>query len=434
MKLLNHTSKYLAILLLPLIAVWAVIFYYAMLDEIYDGLDDGLDDQKTMLLETLATNPEILDQNNLVLWNHVITPISGQQYKNLKERHIDTLIYIANEKEFEPARIFESKITHEGQFYKVKFITSTIEEDDLIENLITYLIALYALLMIMIVILNNLVLKKIWQPFYNLISQLRYFRIENDEHIQTTSTSIEEFKLLNTSVTKLIQQSRARYLEQQYFIENASHELQTPLAISINKLELFIENTALDAEDARTMVSILDHLSRLTRLNKSLLLLSKIENQQFTEEQVIDFNLLLKHIIADFEDLAAHKNITFELQASGQLNFMMNKDLATILLTNLIKNAIVHGLQNNVITINLSHHNIKIQNYASPIALDRQVLFSRFKKISQDKKSTGLGLAIAKAISNKYAIELTYTFDVQHQFTVHFPEQSQSKKRSYSVE
>ena len=421
MKLLNHTSKYLALLLLPLITIWAVIFYYAMLDEIYDSLDDGLENQKVLLLRRLPSNPEVLDHNDLERWNHVITPISKHQYDNFKERYADTLMFMHNEKDFEPVRILESKIAYNDNYYKVKFITSMIEEDDLIEDLITYLVVLYALLMMTIFIFNNLMLKKIWQPFHSLIVQLRNFRIEKDQHIETMDTSIEEFQLLNTSVTTLIDQSRARYLEQQHFIENASHELQTPLAISLNKLELFLENTTLTEDDVKTMTSIMDNLGRLTRLNKSLLLLSKIQNRQYADEERIDFNLLLKNMIEDFEDLAAHKNVKLTLNASGPLIFQMNKDLAIILLTNLIKNAIIHGQQNATVSIDLIDQMIIVRNFGIGESLDSKILFSRFKKISTDQKSTGLGLAIAKAVSEKYGINLTYSFKEQHIFQVSFP-------------
>ncbi len=421
MKLLNHTSKYLAIILLPLITIWAVVFYYAMLDEIYDSLDDGLENQKILLLERLPHNPQILNHNDLELWNHEITPITKLQFDSFEERYADTLMFMLNEQDFEPVRILESKMMYNDNYYKVKFITSMVEEDDLIADLITYLIVLYALLMITIVILNNLMLKKIWKPFYSLIEQFRNFRIEKDEHIQTMDTSIEEFQLLNTSVKTLMAQSRARYLEQQHFIENAAHELQTPLAISINKLELFFENTKLSEDEVKTMTSIMDNLGRLTRLNKSLLLLSKIENRQFTDEEDIDFKPLLENVITDFDDLAAHKNLKLHLNATGSLKFRMNKDLAVILLTNLIKNAIIHGQQNNTVTIELKNKLIVISNFGLAGGLDPTSLFSRFKKISTDKKSTGIGLAIAKAISDKYEIDLIYSYTTKHNFSLLFP-------------
>ncbi len=420
MKLLNHTSKYLAILLVPLLTIWAFIFYYAMLDEIYDSLDDGLENQKVLLLQRLPTNPAILQHNDLDLWNHDITPISKNHYERFEDRYSDTLMYMLNEKDFEPVRVYETRLAYNDQYYKVKFITSMVEEDDLIQDLVLYLIVLYASLMITIVVLNNWMLKKIWKPFHSLMGQLRDFRIEKNHQIKTMDTTIEEFKLLNSSVTTLIDQSRARYLEQQHFIENASHELQTPLAISINKLELFLENTNLPEADVKTMVSILDNLGRLTRLNKSLLLLSKIENRQFIDEEGIDFNRLTAEIIGDFEDLAAHKNIDLQLESVGNLNFQMNKDLAIILLTNLIKNAIVHGQKNTTVTIQIHQKTISIRNFGVLEALDRSVIFLRFKKLSNDNKSTGLGLAIVKAISEKYGIRLDYSFTEQHVFSLHF--------------
>lgn len=420
MKLLNHTSKYLAILLVPLISIWAFIFYYAMLDEIYDSLDDGLENQKVLLLERLPTNPEILEHNDLDLWSHAITPISKKQYEQFEDRNSDTLMYMLNERDFEPVRVYETKLAYNDNYYKVKFITSMVEEDDLIQDLVVYLIVLYASLMIAIVILNNLMLKKIWKPFHSLMRQLRDFRIEKNHHIKTINTNIEEFKLLNTSITTLIDQSRARYLEQQHFIENASHELQTPLAISINKLELFLENTKLPADDIKTMASVLDNLGRLTRMNKSLLLLSKIENRQFVDEETIDFNSLTANIIGDFEDLASHKHIVLHLEEHSNLNFQMNKDLAVVLMTNLVKNAIIHGQRNNTVTIKIHEKSISISNFGVAEALNANLIFSRFKKISNDKKSTGLGLAIAKAISEKYGIGLEYRYSEEHIFKLTF--------------
>jgi len=391
-----------------------------MLNQIYDSLDDGLENQKILLFQKLHSNPEILEHDDLDLWNHSITPISKRQYDIFEERNTDTLMFMINEQDFEPVRAYETKLAFNNQFYKVKFITSMVEEDDLIRDLVLYLIVLYGSLMIAIIILNNLMLKKIWHPFRSLMRQLRDFRIEKNHHIQTKDTSIEEFKLLNSVVTTLINQSRARYLEQQHFIENAAHELQTPLAISINKLELFIENTNLPEDHVKTMASVLDNLGRLTRLNKSLLLLSKIENRQFVDEEVIDFNLLITDIIDDFEDLASHKNIVINLIADSNLTFRMNKDLAAILLTNLIKNAIVHGQENNTVTIKIHHKTIAIRNFGRSEALVSSMVFSRFKKFSNDKKSTGLGLSIAKAISEKYNIDLKYDFKDQHIFRLKF--------------
>lgn len=421
MKLLNYTSKYLLILLLPLITIWAVIFYYALLDEIYDSLDDGLENQKMVILQ----NPESIEgafaNQDFKKGNHVITKIDQHEYSNFKESYRDTLMFMQNENDYEPVRVYESIFKDSVGYYKIKIITSMVEEDDLIENLAVYLVILYFLMLVSIVLLNNILLRKIWKPFNSLISQLKSFRIEKETTLKIKESDIEEFQLLNQTMEQLTEKSRKSYLNQKHFIENASHELQTPLAISINKLELFSEKNNLNEEQLKDIGFVLDNLGRLTRLNKSLLLLSKIENQQFIEEESLDFEHLIIRIAEDFNDLLQHKEMELKISFNEKLEYKMNKDLAIILLTNLIKNSIVHGLKKEVITIDVSSKKLTVSNFGVATALDSNNLFSRFKKMNTDSRSTGLGLAIAKAIAQKYQLELTYDYTETHNFTIHFP-------------
>lgn len=423
MRLLNHTSKYLAILLLLLITVWAIVFYFAMLDEIYDSLDDGLENQTFLMVQRAVDDPTILTQNDPEFKKHVynFSPISRKNFQHFEESYRDTLMYSPNDKDYEPARIYESALEYGEDYYKLKVITSMVEADDLVESMILYLAGLYILLIASILLLNNLLLRKIWQPFYNLIAQLRDFRIEKNTALQLQQSNIEEFNLLNTTVDKLIKKSTESYIAQKHFIENASHELQTPLAISINKLELFLENNALSDNQLEDLSTVMDSLSRLTRLNKSLLLLSKIENQQFEDEEEIDFNTLTKTILEDFEDMAIHKKMRFNFTSKNNLRFIMNKDLSIILLTNLIKNALVHGKKNEDIEIEIASNSLQIKNLGKQQALNRQTLFARFEKTSTNKNSTGLGLAIAKAITDKYGLQLNYNYEELHNFKIKFP-------------
>lgn len=422
MRLLNYTSKYLAILLLLLITIWAVLFYFAMLDEIYDSLDDGLENQTFLMVQRAVDDPTILAQNDPEFKKHVynFTPISKKRYQNFEESYRDTLMYTPNDKDYEPARIYESAVAFGVDHYKLKVITSMVEADDLVENMILYLAGLYILLVASILLLNNLLLRKIWQPFYNLIAQLKDFRIEKNISLQISKSNIEEFNLLNSTVDKLIKKSTESFVSQKHFIENASHELQTPLAISINKLELFLDNNDLSKNQLKDLSTVMDSLSKLTRLNKSLLLLSKIENKQFDKEEMVDFTKLTKNIVADFEDLASHKKMKISLDAGGAVKHIMNEDLAIILLTNLIKNALMHGKKNENIHIKIQSNSWQIRNFGSLKELDRPSLFSRFKKSSKHKNSTGLGLSISKAIADRYGIELTYTFEGTHTFRLQF--------------
>jgi len=427
MKLFNHTSKYLSLLLLPLITFWAIAFYYAMLDEIYDSLDDGLENQKILLLARAKEDPSILKHNDFDKHVYSFKPISKHTYKNFKSNYRDTLMYMYNEDDYEPVRIFESTLKQNESYYKLKIITSMVEEDDLIQDLVQYLIGLYILLVISILLLNNILLIKIWKPFYHSIAQLKNFKIEKGDTITTQPTSIDEFKLLNETITKLIRKSSDSFIEQKQFIENASHELQTPLAISINKLELFLENNIMSKQQTKELASILDNMDRLTRLNRSLLLLSKIENEQFYTEEQVNFSELTITLIEDFKDLALHKNTTLNFTENSAFHVNINRDLAQILLTNLIKNAIVHSKPNSEISMKVFSNSWVISNYSIEKTLDENLLFTRFKKTVSNKKSTGLGLPIAKAIAKKYGLQLSYYFDGLHNFKISLPKNNQLK-------
>lgn len=401
MKLLNHTTKYFAFLLIVLISIWAVIFYVAMLDEIYDSLDDGLENQKMLIIQEAKRDSTLLNTLDFGIGNFTIKKTSFDENGKFRNSYRDTLMYRQNEKENEPVRILESVFERKGAFYKIKLITSMVEEDDQIENLIMYLAVLYLVLVASIVLLNNLILKKVWQPFYDLIGQLREFRIESDVPIEPAPTNIDEFGLLNQSVERLTKKSRDSYVAQKEFIENAAHELQTPLAIAMNNLELLLEKNGLTMEQSREVGAVLDNLGRLARLNRSLLLLSKIDNQQFVEEETIDFNGLIERTVNDFGDFAAHRNIGLKVVSNYDLHHRMNKDLAAVLITNLIKNAIVHGAEGRPVEVVIEADSVSVRNFSGDVPLDRAQLFKRFKKKSPDKGSTGLGLAISKAIADK---------------------------------
>lgn len=420
MKLLNYTSSYFAAILLLLMAVWGMVFYFEMLSEINDSLDDGLANQKILVIQKAKQDSTILNKNFFGNGYYTIKEIDEQQAVRFKDSYRDTLMYMQNEEDYEPVRLLETVFEQEGSFYKMKLITSMVEEDDLIQNLLVSLIFLYTGLIISILVLNNLILKKVWSPFYRLLGQLKNFSIEKEENVNFENTKIEEFSLLNENIEKLLQKSKASYKNQKQFIENAAHELQTPLAISRNQLELLIEKNQLNEEQIASIAGVLENLERLSRFNKSLLLLSKIENKQYLDEKIISINDLIEQLTDDFEDLAAHRGITIKIEKNEPLEFKMNKDLLNILFGNLIKNAILHGEKNALVKIEIRNREVSISNLGDG-ALEKGKIFERFHKNSNAKGSTGLGLAIALAISRKYNLQLSYHFQKMHVFKVRFP-------------
>lgn len=420
MKLLNYTTRHFAIILFVLLSAWALLFYFEMLDEIYDSMDDGLENQKMLVIRRAKEDASILKNKDFSEGYYTIRKVESLDISTIKDNYRDTLMYMQNEEDFEPVRLLESVFMQNGEYYKLKVITSMVEEDDLIENLLFSLLWLYLGLVISIILLNNIVLKKVWNPFYKLISELKSFNIEKDENISVEYTPIEEFNLLNRQIQQLLQKSKDSFTGQKQFIENASHELQTPLAISINKLELFIESNELNEQELEQIAAVLNNLERLTRFNKSLLLLSKIENRQFVSEEKVSINAIIENLVKEFADFAYHKKMKFSIDLKETITSHMNKDLAAILFTNLIKNAIIHGRDESKITIEMDKKEVKVSNFSESSMLEKEKLFTRFYKVS-NKNSNGLGLAISKAIADEYNLDLIYHFDEKHNFILRFP-------------
>ncbi len=420
MKVLNYTTTYFFVALFIIISIWAAIFYYAMLDEIYDSIDDGLDNQKGLIIQKAATDSTVFTKKSFQEGDYAITEIPPQLSKTFHDVYIDTLMYMQNEEEFEPVRLLKTVFHQNGKYYHMQVITSMVEEDDLISELAFALLWLYLGLIATILVLNNFLLKRIWRPFYHLLNQLKKFRLEKPSTFATQKTKIDEFKLLNETVQKLLQTNIDSYNSQKQFIENASHELQTPLAIGINKLEALAETAPLSDEQLNLLASALDNLERLTRLNRSLLLLSKIENKQFLEEQDIQLNELVKKISDDFSDQLTFSGLVLTIENSDILSVSMNPDLAVILFTNLIKNAIVHNYPGGHVQIQLTKDSVHIENTGRGHALNQQKLFTRFNREQQSEASTGLGLAIVKAITDLYSFTVAYSFTDRHIIRISF--------------
>lgn len=420
MKLLNYTTSYFAILLLLAITLWATLFYINMLDEIYDSIDDSLENNKLLIMEKAASDPSVLQRTGFDEGNYAIHPIPQPEAENYQNIYLDTSMYMLNEEDYEPVRMLKTVFRQDDQFYELKVITSMVEEDDLMEDLFFALLLLYVGLIASILVLNNFLLKKVWSPFYHLLHTLKNFRLEHPEPFVPEKSRIEEFNTLNTTVEKLLKSNMAAYQSQKQFIENASHELQTPVAISLNKLELLAEQGDLSEEKLKLLSAAINNLERLTRLNKSLLLLSKIENRQFAGEEPVNLKLMCRSMVEDFSDQATFRGVELSLREEGDCIKKMNAGLAATMISNLIKNAIVHNHTGGKVEVSISPHSLQVINSGKQEPLDEERLFARFYKGEASSETTGLGLSIVKAIADLYQFRLKYTYRNGHCIEVFF--------------
>lgn len=415
MKLLNQSIKHLSISIFVIVSIWSVIFYINMQKEIRSSMDEGLENYKRLIIQNAKKDSTILTKNYFDASFFTLRTIEEDFALSIKDRYIDTIIYMQDYTDPVPepelVRMLITAFKFNEDYYELRVANSMVEKEDMIRTMFLNTIWLYFVLIIGILIVNNLILKKLWRPFYELLGKLKAFRIGDNEEFPEIKTKTQEFQDLQKAARILINQNKETFEQQKQFIGNASHELQTPLAIATHKLELLLEDKNLETNQAENIAEIYQIIQRMIQLNKSLLLLSKIENKQFIANGIVSVNELVKESIEELSDYADYKEIRFEVEELSPLSLNANPDLAQIVISNLLRNAIFHNVKNGVVHIQIDKERIEICNTGETTALDPEMIFNRFYKSNSDTKGTGLGLAIVKAILDLYGYEITYKFE-----------------------
>ncbi|EPR65968.1 sensor histidine kinase [Cyclobacterium qasimii] len=425
MKLLNQSLKYLSISILGIVTIWAVLFYMNMLNEIKSSIDEGLENYKRLIIRNAQLDSTILTKTYFDESFFTIQKIDREKALGIKDRFIDSEIYMQDaddkEPEPEPVRMLLTAFESNGHYYELKVANSMVEEDDLIDELFWDVVWLYIVLIAGIVLVNNIVLRKLWEPFYDFLNQLKNFRLGSTQLLPKTNSQTKEFSDLEQAVNTLLAHSIATFEQQKEFIGNASHELQTPLAVVTNKLELLLESEDLKEVHAEKIAEVFQIIERLVRLNRSLLLLSKIDNKQFFDNQQVSMNEIVQQFKNELEEIALFKGLTITVTETEKLEVNLDPTLANIIVVNLLKNAIFHNTKKGVVAISLTKDSLQISNTGSSEPLDQAKLFNRFHKSETQGNGTGLGLSIVKAITDLYGYTISYHFDNgSHTFEVKF--------------
>lgn len=419
MKLLSYTYRKLALLLFLLMAVWGVLFYYAIIDEVVDETDDTLEDYGEILMESALHDPSILETEGSLMSFYKFTPISEEEGRHYRQVFYDATVYIELEDEDEPVRVMCTAFRMpDGQYYELKLMISILERDDMVEAMLWYLGALFLLFLICTSIGIQLVLKGVFRPLHRLLDWLHCIQPGKEVPPLDNPTKIREFRQLSDAALDMGNRSYKAYEEQKQFIENASHELQTPLAIVRGKVELLAESEGMTEQQMEQLDEIYATLGRAVKLNKSLLLLSRIENGQYTEMEDVSVDEILDELLPDLMDIYEHKQVRLIRKREEQpFIIRCNHSLAQILVSNLVKNSLLHNREGGELQVLTTPTSLVIKN-TGDVPLDGEKLFRRFYHGMDGKKdSTGLGLAIARSIALSSSLKLTYEWqDGMHTF------------------
>lgn len=321
----------------------------------------------------------------------------------------------AKEDEFEEYLEYSSRIEVKNNFYSIKLRESTFESEDLVSILTGTLSILLLSVLIIAFFVSKKINKTVWKDFEKNLQEIESFSFASNKPIQLIETDIEEFDRLNRVINNLTGKLETDYLTLKEFSENASHEIQTPLSIVLLNLEEILQQD-LNEETFKKVLTSINALKRLSTLNQSLILLTKIENRQFIADKTISFKDLIGSKIEEFSSLFEAKNIKVELCLEEDFSVRINEQLAELLINNMLSNAIKHNIQNGQIQLSINKNEFRICNSGETNSLTNENIFSRFTK--GDSKSYGLGLAIVKNICQTNYLDIYYTKNGVHCFTI----------------
>ncbi|WP_214225500.1 HAMP domain-containing sensor histidine kinase [Pedobacter sp. B4-66] len=413
-------TKYNRVTLIASIIVFVFtgVIYYSVIHYILtDKLDRDLaieEDEIAAYVKTYGKLPQAGSFKEQKVSYHLIDPAH-----DFERRYFYNDYFNESEQRIEPGRSLIRTIEVNGKLYSVTVTKSRVESEDLVRIIFLITLSITIVLLVTLLLINRFVLNNIWKPFYEILSQMKAFNLADKNDIQIEPTKIDEFTELNAAVASMSLRVKQDYRELKSFTDNASHEMMTPLAVINSKLDTLIQTETFSDSQGELIGDIYVAVGKLSRLNQSLLMLAKIENNLIGDQETIDLDELIRQKTRQFQELLQSQDINLKTELAGkQIN--MNKHLADMLINNLLSNAIRHNYKGGEIYIHLNEKELSISNSGSDDELIASKVFERFYK-NAASEGMGLGLAISNQICNLYHFKLNYAYqDTRHVFKVSF--------------
>ena len=385
----------------------SVFMYYAVRVILAEDLSSRLYQMQNDFIENLNDDNDI----DLLKNKHVL--INKSDKNNITSFSDTVLIEYDQYVLYRKIRFYHS---FNNSNYKIEILQSQAQTDLLIWRIVILNVALAMSFFLIIFFLNHLSVKRGLRIFYKTVSKLENYNIGKPELISFENSEIDELNKLTDVFKKMTLKISNDYKEQKEYTENVSHEIQTPLAIISAKADELLQSENLKKTELEQLEIIMNTTTRLAKINQALILLTKIDNRFYTNEESIPLLKLINEKLNFFKDLLSEKKIEVKLDIDSSYNLQMHSYLADTLFLNLIKNAIMHNIVNGKIIIKLDSSTLSIINTGQKLNIAGDI-FKRFIR-SENKDSLGIGLSIVKKICGYYSIPISYTFNKDHEFTL----------------
>lgn len=421
MRLASRIILSLSSLVLVALGIWAVVFYYSFVGELTDELDDTLDDySEDIILWSLAGDP--LQYSETAAYNTFDIREVTPEYAAANNRitYWESVTYIQSQDEEVPARnrrcIF---MDADDRYYELVVSVPTIERDSVSEHIFKWTVILYAVLLLVITGIASTVVRRSLRPLGELLGWFDgYTRGEKPGPVPDDS-GVVEFRELSRVAQTAVKRLEDRNEEQKSFIGNVSHELQTPLAVCIGRIEMMLDDPSLTEKQTVELMKLARSLRELSQLNRTLLMLHRIDNDQFPETGKVDFLVLVRDGVELYSEVYSSRELKTVIAAEAPFVSEINPGLARMMVNNLLKNACVHSEKGGNVRVEMSSSGFSVLNRGEA-PLDGERIFTRFYRQSSDREgSTGLGLALVHSICGRYGLDVSYAWkDGWHRFSV----------------
>jgi signal transduction histidine kinase len=419
MKLLSKTS--LLIITASIFIFWIgnIAFFFTTRQMISSQINSELMTRMTKVLDQLNNNN---NSPELPGFSDEVSIRSIEESYRQRPVFIDTVIYNSARQNYIAHRALRFTYQTDGGNNEITIYKSLLSSDKLIERISISSIILLIAFIIVIYALNRFIFANVWSSFSSSLEKVDEYDFKNLDRLALPVSEIDEFDRLNKVLLEMAERIQSDYRSLKELTANTSHEIQTPLAIIRAKAELLLQSKNMSKDEMETVSSIMKTTGRLSKLNQSLLLITKIENKQFEDSEIIDLDTALNTYIEDLEILIEAGGFTLTKSIDNCV-VEINQVLLDVLISNLMKNALTHGAKESTIGISMKDCKLTITNQGEPLPFDSKQLFKRFIKDSGKEGSTGIGLEIVRKVCDYYRILVAYKYTgKEHSFSLDFSE------------
>ncbi|MDZ4747556.1 MAG: HAMP domain-containing sensor histidine kinase [Saprospiraceae bacterium] len=407
MRLITRAGLYYLCITACLCILAGFIFYGHLSSLLEEEMNEQLAIERKDIRQYIAARhqlPESLSSDDRHLQ---FIPVTSE----VDSSTMDTFLLSPLGDEMLPYRQHIFPVFASGKWYKAILSKPMVEKDDLLDAIARSLGLFLLLLLIVLIFFNQWIAHKLWSPFYKILDQLRSVQLQYHSSLSTPPTRIKEFNELRQGINRLLNEISHQYLQLKDFTDHASHEIQTPLAVIRSKLELLLQKEDWSGKEWEWISDAITSTGRLSRLTQSLLLLSRIENRQFSSLEAVDLGELIRNRMEAYEECEPGSHIKMELFLHEPLTVQIDPSLADILVSNILQNAIKHNVEPGQIKMDIHSTQLTIANTGRPLSKPSASLFQRFNKDGLPSDSPGLGLAIVERICSSYGFRIAYHYN-----------------------